>query len=262
MDKKILEAANAAFPRSNAAVTLGAIVHDGECVPGPIVSIPIAMMNRHGLIAGATGTGKTRTLQLIAEQLSQAGVPVFVADIKGDVSGLGAPGAANDKVTTRAKETGYDWKPAAFPVEFVSLSGTKGAQLRATVSSFGPLLLSRVLGLNETQSSVLSLVFKFCDDKGLLLLDFSDLRAVLEYLTNDGAAELQTYGGMSKATVGVLLRDMVQLEQQGAEKFFGEPEFDLHDLMQTRDGKGLVSILELEDIQDKPDLFSTFMLWM
>jgi len=262
MDKKILDAANAAFPPSNASVTLGAIVHDGECVPGPIVSIPIAMMNRHGLIAGATGTGKTRTLQLIAEQLSQAGVPVFVADIKGDVSGLGAPGAANDKVTTRAKETGYDWKPAAFPVEFLSLSGTKGAQLRATVSSFGPLLLSRVLGLNETQSSVLSLVFKFCDDKGLLLLDFSDLRAVLEYLTNDGAAELKTYGGMSKATVGVLLRDMVQLEQQGAEKFFGEPEFDIHDLMQARDGKGLISILELEDIQDKPDLFSTFMLWM
>ena len=262
MDKKILDAAQAAFPTSSASVTLGAIVHDGECVPGPIVSIPIAMMNRHGLIAGATGTGKTRTLQLIAEQLSQAGVPVFVADIKGDVSGLGAPGAASEKVSARAKETGYDWKSAAFPVEFLSLSGTKGAQLRATVSSFGPLLLSRVLGLNDTQSSVLSLVFKFCDDKGLLLLDFSDLRAVLEYLTNDGAAELRSYGGMSKATVGVLLRDMVELEQQGAEQFFGEPEFDIHDLMQTKDGKGLISILELEDIQDKPDLFSTFMLWM
>ena len=262
MDKKILDAAHAAFPASTVAVTLGAIVQNGECVPEPIVSIPVAMMNRHGLIAGATGTGKTRTLQLIAEQLSQAGVPVFVADIKGDVSGLGAPGAASDKVAARAKETGFDWKPAAFPIEFLSLSGTNGAQLRATVSSFGPLLLSRVLGLNETQSSVLSLVFKFCDDKGLLLLDFPDLRAVLEYLTNDGVDELKTYGGMSTATVGVLLRDMVQLEQQGALKFFGEPEFDIHDLMQTRDGKGLISILELEDIQDKPDLFSTFMLWM
>lgn len=262
MDKKILDAAHAAFPPSAASVTLGAIVHDGECVPEPIVSIPIAMMNRHGLIAGATGTGKTRTLQLVAEQLSAAGVPVFVADIKGDVSGLGAPGASSDRVTARAKETGYDWKPAAFPVEFLSLSGTKGAQLRATVSSFGPLLLSKVLGLNETQASVLSLVFKYCDDKGLLLLDFPDLRAVLEYLTGDGADELKTYGGMSSATVGVLLRDMVELEQQGALLFSGEPEFDIRDLMQMRDGKGLISVLELEDIQDKPDLFSTFMLWM
>src|SRR6185436_2299252 len=238
MDKKVLDAAHAAFPKAADTVTLGAVIHDNECDPEPLVSIPIAMMNRHGLIAGATGTGKTRTLQLIAEQLSQAGVPVFVADIKGDISGLGAAGPSSDRVTTRAKETGYDWKPSAFPVEFLSLSGTKGAQLRATVSSFGPLLLSKVLGLNETQSSVLSLVFKFCDDKGLLLLDFSDLRAVLEYLTNDGATELKSYGGMSKATVGVLLRDMVQLEQQGAEAFFGEPEFDIHDLMQQRDGKG------------------------
>jgi DNA helicase HerA-like ATPase len=262
MDKKVLDAAHAAFPKAADTVTLGAIIHDGECNPEPIVSIPIAMMNRHGLIAGATGTGKTRTLQLIAEQLSQAGVPAFVADIKGDISGLGAPGASNDRITTRAKETGYDWKPSAFPVEFLSLSGTKGAQLRATVSSFGPLLLSKVLGLNETQSSVLSLVFKFCDDKGLLLLDFSDLRAVLEYLTNDGADELKSYGGMSNATVGVLLRDMVELEQQGAQAFFGEPEFDINDLMQQRDGHGLISILELEDVQDKPDLFSTFMLWM
>jgi len=262
MDKKVLDAAHAAFPKADNAVTLGAVIHNGEADPEPIVSIPIAMMNRHGLIAGATGTGKTRTLQLIAEQLSQAGVPCFVADIKGDISGLGTAGASNDRITTRAKETGYDWKPSAFPVEFLSLTGTKGAQLRATVSSFGPLLLSKVLGLNETQSSVLSLVFKFCDDKGLLLLDFSDLRAVLEYLTNDGAEELKSYGGMSKATVGVLLRDMVQLEQQGAQTFFGEPEFDIDDLMQQRDGKGLISILELEDVQDKPDLFSTFMLWM
>ncbi|HYN81255.1 MAG TPA: helicase HerA-like domain-containing protein [Gemmatimonadaceae bacterium] len=263
MDKKVLDAGRAAFPSAANAVTLGAIVHDGECEPSPMVSIPIPMMNRHGLIAGATGTGKTRTLQLIAEQLSQAGVPVFVADIKGDISGLGTNGASNDRITTRAKETGYDWKPSAFPVEFLSLSGSKGAQLRATVSSFGPLLLSRVLGLNETQSSVLALVFKYCDDKGLLLLDFADLRAVLQYLTTDGAAELKTYGGMSKQTVGVLLREMVELEQQGAEKFFGEPEFDLQDLMQVeRDGRGLISILELQDIQDKPDLFSTFMLWM
>jgi hypothetical protein len=262
MDNKVLDAARAVFPKAADTITLGAIIHDGETNPEPIVSIPIAMMNRHGLIAGATGTGKTRTLQLIAEQISQAGVPVFVADIKGDISGLGAPGASNDRITTRAKETGYEWKASGFPVEFLSLSGMKGAQLRATASSFGPLLLSKVLGLNDTQSSVLSLVFKFCDDKGLLLLDFPDLRAVLEYLTNEGADELKSYGGMSRATVGVLLRDMVELEQQGAQAFFGEPEFDIHDLMQQRDGKGLISILELDDIQDKPGLFSTFMLWM
>ena len=200
--------------------------------------------------AGATGTGKTRTLQLVAEQLSAAGVPVFVADIKGDLSGLGAPGPSNDRITTRATETGYSWSSNAFPVEFLSLTGKKGAQLRATVSSFGPVLLAKVLGLNATQTSVLSLVFKYCDDKGLLLLDFPDLRSVLQYLTGDGADELKDYGGMSKQTVGVLLREMVELEQQGAEEFFGEPEFDIDDLMQVeRDGRGLISVLELTDFR-------------
>jgi DNA helicase HerA-like ATPase len=263
MDSKVLDAARAAFPSAANAITLGAIVHNGECNPEPLVSIPIPMVNRHGLIAGATGTGKTRTLQLIAEQLSAAGVPVFVADIKGDLSGLGAPGDSNDRISTRAKETGYDWKPSTFPVEFLSLTGKKGAQLRATVSSFGPLLLAKVLDLNPTQASVMSLVFKYCDDKGLLLIDFSDLRAVLQYLTGEGAEELKSYGGMSKATVGVLLREMVELEQQGAEQFFGEPEFDIDDLLQTeRDGRGLISVLELSDVQDKPALFSTFMLWL
>ena len=263
MDSKVMDAARAAFPPAANTVTLGAVVYNGECDPEPLVTIPISMMNRHGLIAGATGTGKTRTLQLIAEQLSAAGVPVFVADIKGDLSGLGAAGPSSDRVATRAKETGYNWKSSPFPVEFLSLTGTHGAQLRATVSSFGPLLLSRVLNLNETQSSVMSLVFKYCDDKGLLLLDFPDLRSVLQYLTGDGADELRSYGGMSKATVGVLLREMVELEQQGAEAFFGEPEFDINDLMQVeRDGRGLISVLELADVQDKPQLFSTFMLWM
>jgi hypothetical protein len=262
MDSKVLDAAHAAFASVENSITLGAVVHNGECDPQPVVSIPVPMMNRHGLIAGATGTGKTRTLQLIAEQLSAAGVPVFVADIKGDLSGLGAPGDSNDRITTRAKETGYAWTPSAFPVEFLSLTGKKGAQLRATVSSFGPLLLAKVLDLNPTQTSVMSLVFKYCDDKGLLLIDFSDLRAVLQYLTGEGADELKDYGGMSKATVGVLLREMVELEQQGAEQFFGEPEFDIDDLMQQRDGRGLISVLELSDVQDKPALFSTFMLWL
>jgi DNA helicase HerA-like ATPase len=259
----VVDAAKAAFAAQGPAVTLGAVVHEGKCYPGPVVTVPLATLNRHGLIAGATGTGKTKTLQLISEQLSAAGVPVCVADIKGDVSGIAAPGESNDKIAQRVKDTGYPWKPNGYPVEFLSLTGQRGAQLRATVSSFGPLLLAKVLGLNETQTSVLSLVFKFCDDKGLLLLDFPDLRAVLQYLTGDGAGELKAYGGMSPSTVGVLLRDMVQLEQQGAEEFFGEPEFELADLMKTGpDGRGLVSVLELTDVQDRPAMFSTFMMWM
>jgi len=263
MDPKLVAAARAAFPASDAGVVLGAPLHDGACLPEPLVRLPLAMLNRHGLIAGATGTGKTKTLQLVAEQLSGAGVPVFLADVKGDVSGIGAAGEASPRTQQRAQETGWTWKGSACPVEFLSLTGARGAQLRATVSSFGPLLLSKVLGLNDTQTSVLSLVFKYGDDHQLELLDFADLRAVLQHLTGAGAAELKSYGGMSPATVGVLLREMVELEQQGALAFFGEPEFDLADLLQVeRDGRGLVSVLELSDVQDKPALFSTFMMWM
>jgi len=264
VDPKVLAAARAAFPwsQSQDAVTLGAVVHNGACHPEPLVTLPVAMTNRHGLIAGATGTGKTKSLQLIAEQLSAAGVPVFMADLKGDLSGVAAPGETNEKIGQRASDTGYAWAAKGFPVEFVSLTGERGAQLRATVSSFGPLLLAKVLGLNETQASVLSLVFKYCDDRGLPLLDLPDLRTVLQYLTGEGAGDLKNYGGMSKATVGVLLRDMVELEQQGALAFFGEPEFDLDDMMRVEGGQGLVSILELTDVQDKPALFSTFMMWM
>jgi hypothetical protein len=263
MDAKVLAACKAAFDATGPSLTLGAPVFAGECAPQPLVRVPLAMMNRHGLIAGATGTGKTKTLQLLAEQLSAAGVPVFLADLKGDLSGLGVAGGADAKVEQRARDTGWKWTPAPFPVEFLSLTGARGAQLRATVSSFGPLLLSKVLGLNDTQAGVLALVFKYCDDRQLELFDFTDLRAVLDHLTGAGAADLKGYGGMSRATVGVLQRKMVELEQQGALAFFGEPEFDLDDLMQTeRDGRGLVSILELSDAQDKPALFSTFMMWM
>jgi DNA helicase HerA-like ATPase len=259
----VLDDARGAFAAHGDAITLGAVVHGGTIHPEPIIRIPLAMMNRHGLIAGATGTGKTKSLQLIAEQLSNAGVPVFMADIKGDLSGVAVPGEPNDKVAARARDTGYQWTASGFPVEFLSLTGAKGAQLRATVSSFGPQLLAKVLDLNETQTSVLALVFKYCDDKGLLLLDLADLRSVLQYLTDDGADELKAYGGMSKQTVGVLLREMVELEQQGAGQFFGEPMFDLDDLLQVeRDGRGLISVLELADVQQKPALFSTFMLWM
>jgi hypothetical protein len=229
----------------------------------PKVRIPLAMLGRHGLIAGATGTGKTRTLQLIAEQLSAAGVPVFVSDVKGDLSGLAVPGAPHPKIDDRAKATGHPWTAAGFPVEFVSLTGQLGVQLRATVSSFGPLLLSKVLDLNDTQSGVLSVVFKYCDDNGLPLLDFADLRTVLQYLASDaGKPELRDYGGMSRATVGVLLRKMLQLEEQGADRFFGEPEFDVHDLLHAADGRGVITCLELADVQDRPRLFSTFMMWL
>ncbi len=263
MDEKLLAAANTAFPQARPGITLGAIVHEGSTNPHPTARIPLTMLTRHGLIAGATGTGKTKSLQLIAEQLSRAGVPVFAADVKGDLAGIAAPGETSSRVTQRAADTGYTWTATGFPVEFLSLTGKLGAQLRATVSSFGPLLLAKVLGLNETQSSVLAMVFKYADDHGLLLLDFSDLREMLQYLSGDGAAELADYGGMSKQTVGVLLREMIELEQQGAGAFFGEPELDLGDLMRVaEDGRGIVSILELQDMQEKPALFSTFMMWM
>jgi DNA helicase HerA-like ATPase len=255
----------AGYGFTDPAVTLGAALESSGAIhQEPKVRIPLAMMNRHGLIAGATGTGKTKTLQLLTEQLSAQGVPVFVADIKGDLSGLAVPGDASDRVTGRAKDIGWTWKPAGAPVEFVSLTGALGVQLRATVSSFGPLLLGKTLSLNDTQTSVLTMVFKYCDDSELPLLDLADLRAVLQFLSSDeGKPALAQYGGMSGATVGVLFRKMVELESQGAEQFFGEPEFDVRDMMRTTsDGRGVVTCLELSDVQDKPLLWSTFMMWM
>ncbi|HYL28769.1 MAG TPA: helicase HerA-like domain-containing protein [Gemmatimonadales bacterium] len=249
---------------SDPSVVIGAALEGATVHPEPKIRIPLAMMNRHGLVAGATGTGKTKTLQLLAEQLSAAGVAVFAADIKGDLSGIAMPGEPNDRVTTRAKSIGYEWKPRGVPTEFVSLTGKLGVQLRATVSAFGPLLLAKVLSLNETQASVLAMVFKYCDDKGLPLLDFPDLRAVLQFLTSDaGKGELAAYGGMAQASVAVLLRKMVELEAQGAAQFFGEPEFDVRELLQTTsDGRGVVTCLEVADTQDKPLLYSTFLMWL
>ena len=260
----ITDALNTGYGFSGPVVTLGGAIDGATVIREPKVAIPTAMMNRHGLIAGATGTGKTRTLQLLAEQLSAQGVPAFVADIKGDVSGLAVPGAASPAVDERAKAIGAVWEPKGYPVEFVSLTGKTGAQLRATVSGFGPLLLSKVLGLNDTQTSVLTLVFRICDDHGLPLLDFADLRAVLRYLSSDaGKPLLAETGGMAPATVGVLLRQIVELESQGADRFFGEPEFDVRDLLHvTPDGRGVITALELSDAQDKPALFSTFMMWL
>jgi DNA helicase HerA-like ATPase len=229
------------------------------------VQVALSMMNRHGLIAGATGTGKTKTLQLLAGELSAAGVPVFVADIKGDVTGIAAPGdGANPKVVERAQSLAWRFQPSGHPVEFLSLSGALGAQVRATVHSFGPLLLGKVLDLNETQTSILSLVFKYCDDNSLPLLDLKDLATTLKFLASDeGKPILADYGGMSPASVGVLLRSLVVTEEEGADVFFGEPEFDVADLLRTTpEGAGVVSVLELRDVMDKPRLFSTFMLWM
>jgi DNA helicase HerA-like ATPase len=245
-------------------ITLGAAIDPPGLVQEPRVAIPTAMMNRHGLVAGATGTGKTKTLQLMTEQLSAQGIPVFVADIKGDVSGLAVEGARSPAVDERATAIGLSWTPTKFPVEFVSLTGKTGAQLRATVASFGPLLLSKVLGLNDTQTSVLTLVFRVCDDQGLPLLDFADLRAVLKFLQSDaGKPILAELGGVPSATVGVLLRQLVELESQGAGQFFGEPEFDVRDLLHVAsDGHGVITALELSDAQDKPALFSTVMMWL
>ncbi|MEP7360376.1 MAG: helicase HerA-like domain-containing protein, partial [Chloroflexota bacterium] len=244
---------------------LGSAMLDGETYNGAHVQIALAMMNRHGLIAGATGTGKTKTLQLLAGQLSKVGVPCFVADIKGDVTGMAAPGdATNPNIASRMASLELPFTPSAHPVEFLSLSGKRGAQVRATVHSFGPLLLGKVLDLNDTQTEILALIFKYCDDNNLPLLDLKDLAATLKYLSSDEAkGVLADYGGMSTASVGVLLRSIVVLEQEGADVFFGEPEFDVADLLRTTtDGQGIVSLLELADVMDRPRLFSTFMLWM
>ncbi|HVW43519.1 MAG TPA: helicase HerA-like domain-containing protein [Amycolatopsis sp.] len=254
----------AGYDTSGGAIELGSVVVDGSADPQAVVRIPLAMMNRHGLIAGATGTGKTKTLQCIAERLSAAGVPVVMADVKGDLSGLAREGTPNDKITKRATETGDDWQPAAFPVQFLSLgtSGT-GVPVRATISGFGPLLLSKVLGLNETQESTLGLIFHWADGKGLPLLDTKDLRAVITHLTGpQGKADLQGIGGVSAATAGVILRALSNLEAQGGEEFFGEPELSVADLMRADGGRGIVSLLELGNLNDKPALFSTFLMWL
>ena len=227
------------------------------------VGIPLAFLNRHGLIAGATGTGKTRTLQLIAEQVSAAGCPVFAADMKGDLAGVGAPGTPDEKLTARAAELAEQWAPAACPVELLSLTGEGGVPLRATVTGFGSTLLAKVLSLNETQESSLALVFRFCDEKGLALIDLEDLRAALAYLTGPGKAELKELGGISASTAGVLLREVSQLEGEGGDVFFGEPALEVADLLRVApDGRGIVSVLGLADVARRPALFSTFLMWV
>ena len=265
MDDGFREAMRGGYALTEPTVVLGSPMQAGEVAKEIRIQVALSMLNRHGLVAGATGTGKTKTLQLMAGQLSKAGVPVFIADIKGDLTGLAAPGeTGNPKLQQRLDQLGWTFEPSAHPVEFLSLSGKLGAQVRATVHSFGPLLLGKVLDLNDTQTSILSLVFKYCDDNQLPLLDLADLRTTLTFLGGgDGKAALANYGGISPASLGVIGRSIVTLEQEGADVFFGEPEFDVADLMRLMpDGTGIISALELSDVMDKPRLFSTFMLWM
>lgn len=243
------------------SIDLGGALFQGEVPQGARVKVPLRTMNRHGLICGATGSGKTKTLQVLAEQLSLKGIPSLLMDVKGDLSGLAAPGTANDKILERHKKLDLPYEPVGLPVELLSLSKEPGARLRATISEFGPVLLGRILELNDTQQSVLALVFKYCDDNALPLLDLKDLRRILQFSIAEGKESIKkVYGQVSPATVNIILRKLIEIEQQGAELFFGERSFDVTDLLKLREGRGVVHIVRLTDIQDRPRLFSTFML--
>jgi DNA helicase HerA-like ATPase len=244
------------------SIVLGGALLNSESVEDVLVRIPLKTLNRHGLIAGATGTGKTKTLQALAESLSEKGVPVLLMDIKGDLSGLGAKGELNASIKERHDRIGIPFHPQQYPVELLTISKEKGTRLRATVSEFGPVLFSRILGLNETQSGLVSLIFKFCDDERFPLLDLKDFKKVLQYIVNEGKQKIQeTYGNVSSTSASTIVRKVIELEQQGAELFFGEKSFQVEDLIRSNEGGfGIISIVKLTDIQDKPKLFSTFML--
>ena len=244
------------------AIKIGRAIIDGEVADDADVFLPLRTMNRHGLIAGATGTGKTKTLQVISEALSDASVPVLLLDIKGDLSGIAMPGTSNEKIAERVQKLGIQYTPQGAPVELLTLSEKPGVRLRATVSEFGPVLLSKILGLNDTQGGVVAMIFKYCDDSNLPLLDLKDFIKVLQYISNEGKKELeQTYGKISTTSTGTILRKVIELQQQGADAFFGELSFDVDDLMRINDeGKGIISILRVTELQDRPKLFSTFML--
>jgi len=266
MDKKqkFIDSINNGYSFKGDSFVLGAAKLDDEVMLNTFVRLPLKTFNRHGLIAGATGTGKTKTLQIIAEQLSENGVPTLLMDIKGDLSGIAASGNMHPKILERHDKIGLPYIPGTSPVELLTLAGDKGVKLRATVSEFGPILFSKILDLNDTQSGIISVVFKYCDDNDIPLVDLKDIKKVLQYVTKDGKEEFEdAYGKMSSVSLGTILRKIVELEQQGAEIFFGEPSFDVNDLLNIDDdGKGIVSILRLTDLQDKPKLFSTFMLQM
>ena len=257
-----IEKVTASYSPKGAFIFLGAGLLEGEVIAGAKVNLPLKMMNRHGLIAGATGTGKTRTLQLVAEQLSDAGVPVFMLDVKGDLSGLNQPGESNPALVERGESLQWPFKPAGFPINLFSLSGQLGSPMRITVTDFGPVMLARILQLNDTQTGVLAALFKYAEDESLPLVDFADLKKLLAYLSDGpGAAAIKaTYGRISGSTSGAILRKIVALEQQGVAHIFGEKQFDIQDLFDRVDGKGVISLLNISDIQDQPVLFSTFLL--
>ncbi len=261
----IAEAVAGGYAFEGPALELGGLMVGADELSDVPIRIPLGMLNRHGLVAGATGTGKTKTLQLLAEQLSAQGVPVFAADIKGDLSGLSKPGAGGEKIVDRAASVGQEWTATGFPTEFFAIGGVgTGIPVRVTISGFGPLLLAKALDLNDTQTSSLGLVFHYADGAGLPLLDLQDLRSLLQYLTSpEGKPELKAIGGLSPQTAGVILREVYNFQAAGADMFFGEPEFDTADFLRTTpDGRGVISLLELPRLADRPALFSTFLMWL
>lgn len=260
--EEFIQLINKGYTFSSNSIIVGTAMLDSKAIPNTPVKIPLKTMNRHGLIAGATGTGKTKTIQLLSEQLAENGVSVLMMDIKGDFSGIAEPGVSNPKIEERVAAIGNKWTPKGYPVELMSISNQDGIRLRATVSEFGPVLISKILDLNDTQQSVVAMVFKFSDDEQLPLVDLSDFKKVMQFLTNEGKNVFEKdYGSISPATMGTILRKVVELEQQGAGVFFGEKSFDVDDLLRKDDnGFGYINIVRLTDIQDKPKLFSTFML--
>lgn len=262
MEDKFLEEIKKGYTFSGNSILLGGAMLEGKNVEDAKVYAPLKMFNRHGLISGATGTGKTKTLQKLAESLSENGVSVLMMDIKGDVSGIAKEGTINPKVTERTNHLGIDWKPKKFPVEFLNINNSDGVRMRATVTEFGPVLFSKILELNDIQSGVVALIFKYCDDKKIPLIDLKDFKKTLQYLTNEGKLEIEKeYGKISSATTSTIIRKIIEIEGQGAENFFGELSFDVEDLCKiSENGLGVINILRLNEIQDKPKLFSTFML--
>ncbi|MEO7769281.1 MAG: helicase HerA-like domain-containing protein [Ferruginibacter sp.] len=262
--ENFIETIKAGYTFKGESVKIGAAVLDGEVMSDAGIYLPLKTMNRHGLIAGATGTGKTKTLQMISEFLSDASVPVLLMDIKGDLSGIAAMGGANDRVKERYQQLNMQFTPARFSAELMTLSNQKGIRLRATVSEFGPVLLGKILGLNDTQGGVVAMIFKYCDDEKMPLLDLKDFIKVLQYIGDEGKAALEKlYGKISTTSTGTILRKVIELQQQGADVFFGEKSFEVDDLMRIDDaGRGIINVLRVTDLQDRPKLFSTFMLQM
>ncbi|MBE7178690.1 MAG: DUF853 family protein [Mucilaginibacter polytrichastri] len=263
-EKPFTDAITSGYTFKSESFKIGVGMLDGQAVPEAGVFLPFKTLNRHGLIAGATGTGKTKTLQVLAESLSDASIPVVLMDIKGDLSGIAAAGTPNEKISERSAQLGIPFNPAGYPVELLTLSKQKGVRLRATVSEFGPILLSKILGLNDTQAGLVAMIFKYCDDNQMPLLDLKDFIKVLQFISNEGKDEMEkAYGSISSSSTGTILRKVIELQQQGADLFFGETSFEVDDLMRiSDDGRGTISILRVTDIQDKPKLFSTFMLQM